>query len=33
MAHAVINPFVTIDNAVIVNTVATIDHDSVVGNG
>lgn len=33
MAHAVINPFVTIGNAVIVNTAATIDHDSVVSNG
>lgn len=33
MAHSVINPFVTIGDAVIVNTAATIDHDSVVSDG
>ncbi|AUV44352.1 MULTISPECIES: acetyltransferase [Citrobacter freundii complex] len=33
MAHAVVNPFVTIGNAVIINTAATIDHDSILNDG
>lgn len=33
MAHAVVNPFVTVGNAVIINTAATIDHDSTLSDG